>query len=136
MRFESNAEIEATPESVWAAVHDPSGWPQWIPSVKEIKQLSEGPLGAGTRLRIKVRTGFTFTLVMTVTEFAPGERVVMEGRVIGSKLTRWYRLEGLGGRTRAIAGGQVSGPLGWLVARSGQRLSDEIVGSFKKRAEG
>ena len=136
MRFESTVEIKASPESVWTAVHDPADWPGWIPSVKKIEQITEGPLGVGTRLRIKVKTGFTVTLQMTVTQFIPGEGVVMQGRILGATLIRWYRLENAEGYTRAIAGGQASGLLSWFVARSGQRLSDEIIRSFKKRVEG
>lgn len=104
--------------------------------MKKIEQLTEGPLGVGTRLRIKIKSGLTITLLMTVTEFVHGERVVMEGRVMGSRLRRWYRLERANGHTRAIAGGWVSGPLGRLVARSGQKLSDDIIHSFKKKVEG
>ncbi len=136
MRFESTAEINASPESVWAAIHDPTEWPRWIPSVKKIEQLTEGPLGVGTRLRIQVRTGFTVTLYMTVTELVLGESVVMQGRVMGTGLTRWYRLERANGKTRAVAGGQASGLLAWWIARGGQRLSDEITRSFKKKVEG
>ena len=136
MRFESTVEIKASPKSVWTAVHDPAEWPAWIPSVRKIEQLTVGPLGVGTRLRIKVRSGFYVTLHMTITEFLPGERVVMEGRVLGTRLTRWYRLEGAEGCTRAIAGGDVSGLLSCFVCRRGQKLSDEITRSFKKRVEG
>jgi len=137
MRFESAADIKASPESVWSAIHDPTEWPLWISSVKKVDQLTDGPLGMGTKVRVTVRSGFTVTLLMTITQFVPGESVVMEGRVLATRLTRWYRLEGTnGGHTRAVAGGQVSGLLSWFVARSGQRLSEEITRSFKKRVEG
>lgn len=136
MRFESSVEINASPEQVWAAVHNPAEWPHWIPSVKKIEQLTEGPLNVGTRLRIVVRTRLTITLLMTIVEFVPSERLVMRGTVMGTRLTRWYRLERANGCTRAIAGGQASGLLSWLITAAGRRLSEEIVHSFKRKVEG
>lgn len=136
MRFESSAEIRASPEAIWEALARPEEWPEWIASIKRIEKLSADALGIGSRLRIAARAGiFNVKLVMTITEFAPGQRVVMQGRVLGTRLIRYYTLNGSDQRTRVTAGGEASGLLACPVARGGQRLSNEIVQSFKKMIE-
>ena len=136
MRFESSTEINATPERIWATLSDPEEWPRWIPSLKKIEKLSTGPLGVGSQFRITARASITVGLSMKITEFVPGERVVMQGKVLGTKLTRYYSLTSINGHTRVTAGGEASGWLACLISRGGQALSEEIVQSFKKKIEG
>jgi hypothetical protein len=73
---------------------------------------------------------------MKITDFAPKERVVMQGKVLGTRITRYYSLRPINGHTRVTAGGEVSGWLACLISRGGQALSEEIVQSFKKKIEG
>lgn len=136
MRFESSADVNASVDTSWRAINNPEEWPSWVPSLKKVERLSEGPLGVGTRLCITVRAGISVKLHMTITEFVPQERVVMEGRVLGTRLTRYYTLEPKGQKTRLAAGGEASGFLAWLVCRGGRKLSDDIVQALKKRVEG
>ncbi len=137
MRFESSAEINASPEAIWAALGNPEEWPEWIASLKKIERLSAEPLGVGARLRVTAKAGlFTVKLLMTITEFVPGQRVVMQGRVLGTRLSRHYALNGGDRQTRVAAGGEATGPLACLVGRGGQRLSEGIVRSFKEKIEG
>lgn len=75
-------------------------------------------------------------LSIKITDFVPKERVVMEGRVLGTRLTRSYSLTPINGHTRVTAGGEASGWLACLISRGGQALSEEIVQSFKKKIEG
>lgn len=136
MRFEGSAEINATPEKIWAALGDPEEWPRWIPALKKIEKLSAGPLAVGSQFRITARAGMTVRLSMKITEFVPEERVVMQGRVLGARLTRYYSLMPINGHTRVTAGGEASGWLACLISRGGQALSEGIVQSFKKKIEG
>ena len=136
MRFESGTEINATPETIWAALSDPEEWPRWIPSLKKIEKLSASPLGVGSQFRITARAVMRVRLSIEITEFVPKERVVMEGRVLGTRLTRYYSLTPINGQTRVTAGGEASGWLACLISRGGQALSEEIVQSFKKKIEG
>ena len=117
------------------AVNNPEEWPLWVPSIKKVDKLSQGPLGVGTQLCVTVRAGISVKLHMTITEFVSQGRVVMEGRVLGTRLTRYYTLEPKGQKTRFIAGGEVSGPLAWLVWWGGRALSEKIVLALKKRIE-
>ncbi len=135
MRFESSTDVNASPEEVWAAVHDPEQWPLWVPSVRKVDKVSEGPLGIGSQLRIAVKAALPVKLHMTIKEYVPGQRVVMQGKILGTSLTRFYTLERVGDKTRLAAGGEASGALAWLVCRSGKKLSDDIVMGLKKRVE-
>jgi carbon monoxide dehydrogenase subunit G len=136
MKFSASVEINATPEKAWALLNNVEEWPKWIPSLKKIEKVSEGSLGVGSRVLVVARSLITVNLLMTITEFVPGRSVVMEGKVLGVRMKRYYEMEPMNGRARLTAGGEVSGPLAFLVRRGGQRLSEEIVQALKKKVEG
>jgi carbon monoxide dehydrogenase subunit G len=136
MKFSASVEINATPEKAWALLNNVEEWPKWIPSLKKIEKVSEGSLGVGSRVLVVARSLITVNLLMTITEFVPGRSVVMEGKVLGVRMKRYYEMEPMNGRARLTAGGEVSGLLAFLVRRGGQRLSKEIVQALKKKVEG
>ena len=136
LKFSSSVEIDAPPEKVWALVNEFEEWPQWIPSIKKIEKLSEGALGEGSQIRVTAKSIITVKLLMTITEFVPGRHAVMQGKVLGTEMTRYYTLEPVNGGTRLTAGGEVSGLLAYLVRRGGQALSEEIVQAAKRKIEG
>ncbi len=137
MRFESTIDIDAPPEKVWTLIDKLEQWPQWMPSIKKIERISEGPLTAGSQLSVTAKvSGFTVKLLMTIIKFVPERTVVMQGKALGTSLTRFYNLEPLNDKTRATIGGEVSGVLAWLARRGGQAVSDEIAQAAKKRIEG
>ena len=135
MRFESGVDVDASVQEAWAASSNPEEWPLWVSSIKKVDKLSQGPLGVGTQLRVTVRAGISVKLHMTITEFVPQERVIIEGRVLGTHLTRYYTLEPKGQKTRLAAGGEASGFLAWVVWWGGRALSAKIVLALKKRIE-
>jgi uncharacterized membrane protein len=136
MRFESSIEIDAPVGKIWALIDRLEEWPRWMPSIRSIKRISMDPLTVGSQLSIAASvSGITVALRMTITEFIPERNVVMEGRALGTKLTRFYRLEPLNNKTRVTIGGDVSGPLALVARRGGQRVSDEIVLTVKKKIE-
>ncbi|MFW6118327.1 MAG: SRPBCC family protein [Chloroflexota bacterium] len=137
MRFESSIDINAPTEKVWTLIDELEEWPQWMPSIKKIERVSGGPLAVGSQLSVTAKvSGLTVKLLMTVIKFVPERDVVMEGKVLGTKLTRFYTLEPMDGKTRVTIGGDVSGALAWLACRGGQAVSDEIVRAVKARIEG
>lgn len=136
MKFSASVEINATPEKAWALVNNVEEWPKWIQSLKKIEKLSAGPLGVGSQVLVVAKSLITVNLLMTITGFVAGRSVVMEGKVLSVKMTRYYALEPIGQRTRLTAGGEVSGLLAFLVRRGGQRLSEEIVQALKQKVEG
>ena len=137
MRFESSVDINAPVAKVWALVDKLEEWPQWMPSIKKIKKVSEGPLGADSQLSVTASvSGSTLKLLMTITKFVPERNVVLQGKVLGTRLTRFYTLEPVNGKTKLTIGGDVSGPLAWLARRGGQKVSAEIGLAVKARIEG
>ena len=137
MRFESSIDINATTEKVWALIDKLEEWPQWMPSIKKIERLSKEPLTVGSQLSVTAEvSGLTVRLVMTITEFIPERNVVIQGKALGTNLTRFYTLEPVNGQTRVTIGGDVSGALAWLARRGGQKVSAEIVQAVKKKVEG
>jgi carbon monoxide dehydrogenase subunit G len=137
MRFESSIDINAPPEKVWTLIDKLEQWPQWMPSIKKIERLSKGPLTAGSQLSVTAKVnGLTIKLLMTIIKFVPERTVIMQGKVLGTSLTRFYNLEPLNDKTRATIGGEVSGVLAWLARQGGQAVSNEIAQAAKKRIEG
>jgi carbon monoxide dehydrogenase subunit G len=136
MRFESSIDINAPVEEIWALIDKLEQWPQWTPSIKKIERVSKGPLTAGSQLSVTAKvSGLTVTLLMTIIEFVPERTVVMQGKALGTNLTRFYNLEPLDGKTKVTIGGEVSGALAWLACRGGKAVSDEIAQAVKKRIE-
>jgi uncharacterized membrane protein len=137
MRFESSIEINAPAGRIWALMGKLEEWPQWMPSIKKIERVSKGPLAVGSQVSVTVKvSGLTVKLLMTITKFVPERMVVLGGKVLGTKLTRFYTLEPVNGKTKVTIGGDVSGALAWLVRRGGQAISAEIAQAAKKKIEG
>jgi len=137
MRFESSIEINAPVNKVWALIDKLEEWPQWMPSIKKIKRVSQGPLAVGSQLSVTAKvSGLIVKLLMTITELVAERRVVLEGKVLGTKLKRFYALEPANGKTKVTIGGDVSGPLAWLACRGGKKVSTEIAVAVKTKIEG
>jgi carbon monoxide dehydrogenase subunit G len=137
MRFESSIEIAAPVKRVWALIDKLEEWSQWMPSIKKIERLSKGPLAVGSRLSVTAKaSGLIVKLMVTVIELVPERRVVLEGKVLGTKLKRFYALEPANDKTNVTIGGDVSGALVWLVCRGGKKVSTEIALAVKTRIEG
>jgi uncharacterized membrane protein len=136
VRFESGIDINAPAEKVWALIDKLEEWPQWMPSIKKIERVSKEPLTVGSQLSVTAKvSGLTVRLLMTIIKFVPERTVVMQGKALGTSLTRFYTLEPLDGKSKVTIGGEVSGALAWLARRGGQAISDEIVQAVKKRIE-
>jgi len=136
MKFSASAEINASPEKAWVLLNNVEEWPKWVPSLKKIEKVTKEPMGVGSRVLVVARSLITVNLLMTITEFVAGRRVVMEGKVLGVKMTRYYEMEPVGqDKAKLTAGGEVSGLLAFLVRRGGQKLSEEIVQALKKKVE-
>ncbi len=52
--IENAIEIEATPEAVFDYCTDVHREPEWNPKLLEVEKLTEGPIGLGTRFRIRL----------------------------------------------------------------------------------
>ena len=136
MRFSSSVEINAPVEKVWSLIDKLEEWPQWMQSIKKIERVSEGPLAVGSQLIVTARVSrLTVNLLMTITEFIPERSVIMQGKALGTNLTRFYFLEPVNGKTKVTIGGEVSGLLAWMARRGGKAVSDQMTQAAKKRIE-
>lgn len=136
MRFSSSIEIDAPADKVWTLIDQLEEWPQWMPSIKKIERVTQGPLSVGSQLLVTAKVSrLTVNLLMTVTEFVPERSVVMRGKAMGTNLTRFYLLEPHDNATTVTIGGDVTGPLAWLARRGGKAVSKEIAQAAKKRVE-
>ena len=136
MVFESSIDINAPVEKVWELIDELEEWPKWMPSIRKIERVSAGPLTVGSQLSVTAKvSGLTVKLLMTITKFVPERNVVMEGKALGTKLTRFYTLEPVNGKTKVTIGGEVCGFLAWLARRGGQTISDGIALAVKTRIE-
>ena len=136
MRFESGIDIDAPTNKIWALIDKLEEWPQWMPSIKKIERLSKEPLTVGSQISVTAKvSGLTVKLLMTIIEFVPERTVVLQGKALGTNLTRFYTLNPIDGKTRVTIGGDVTGALAWLACRGGKTVSDEIAQAVKTRIE-
>lgn len=65
---------------MWAVVTDLDSHPRWRPALQEFRQISDGPLGVGSRIHEKLRwRGREITLEDEVTALEPERRLGMRG---------------------------------------------------------
>lgn len=70
MRYAVSTPIDAPAELVWQTISTVEKWPEWTPTMTEIRRLDEGELRVGSKAEVRqpkqpVRT-------WTVTELTPG----------------------------------------------------------------
>jgi hypothetical protein len=137
LKFLTSIEIATTPEAIWYYANDLDEWARHVPNIKRIVKLTEGPLGKGSKVRVVASNRIlTAGINLTITEYEEFRYAAMDGRVLGTYMTRFYQVEPLGDKIRFTLGGEVSGFLAWMVRRSGQRLSEAIAQAAKKKFEG
>ena len=67
--------IDAAIERVWAVIADVEDQPRWMTEMKDLRILSDGPIGVGVVCEADVRMfGITVTDPVTITEFEPPHR--------------------------------------------------------------
>ena len=67
-------------DAVWAIVADPDTHPRWRPTLKEFRQVSDGPLAVGSKIREVLEwRGRTIEIDDVVTGFEPPYRFAVHG---------------------------------------------------------
>lgn len=101
--------LDATPEAVWAAVTDFSGYAEWNPVLTH----AEGDTRVGSTVHLRLRFGLTVPLRCEVDTCEPGRRLRWFGGVAG--MMRGYHYfdlqEAADGGTRLLHGESFSGIL-------------------------
>src|SRR5262245_19552023 len=81
MEIKVSIEIDRPPQIVWPIMADVERWPDWTPTVSEVKRLDSSPFGLGSRVR--VRQPRLKPLVWQVSNFIQGRLFTWEARSPG-----------------------------------------------------
>jgi len=80
VRVVENVHIGRPPEDVWSVVADLDTHTAWRPALVEFRQVSDGPLGVGSRIREVLRwRGREIVIEDVVTVFEPPHRLGLRG---------------------------------------------------------
>jgi uncharacterized protein YndB with AHSA1/START domain len=123
--FETTREIAASPQTVWSVIVDVEKWPEWTPSMREVKRIDAGPLSIGSRARIKQPRLMPFT--WTVTHLERGKGFTWTMRSPGVSVTARHYVDPTPGGSRATLSVQYGGLLAGLVARLTAPVNDRYL---------
>ena len=128
--YESTAQIEATPEAVWAILTDGPAYADWDSGVVRV----EGTIAPQEKIKVVSEANPKRAFPVEVTEFAPGERMVWSGGMpLGLfKGVRTFTLSPDNGGTRFHMREEYSGPLLPMIWRT----MPDLGPSFEQFARG
>jgi uncharacterized membrane protein len=109
MEWTHTQTIDAPADIVWRLATDVTTWPEYMPTVKSVERLEEGPLRVGARAMIKQPR--QRLALWTVTELTPGRTFSWESPRRGMRMTGHHRVEPEGAGTRSTLVLTMSGPL-------------------------
>jgi uncharacterized protein YndB with AHSA1/START domain len=85
VRFDTETEINASPDRVWAVLTDVERWPEWLASYTSVDRTDEGPLAVGSAARVR-QPGLS-PATCTVTELVPGQEFTWSSTAAGVRTT-------------------------------------------------
>ena len=134
--YESTALIDARPEHIWALLTDAPGYAAWDSGVVRV----EGRIAPQERIKVVSEANPKRAFPVTVTEFAPAERMTWSGGMpLGLfKGVRTFTLRPEDGATRFTMREEYTGPLLPLIWRTMPDLQpsfDQFARGLKARAE-
>ncbi len=101
MRITEKIEIEAAPADVWAVVADLATHTKWRPALVEFRQVSDGPLAVGSRIREVLRwRGRELVLDDVVTALDAERLFALRGEWSAAEFELELRLEPVPAGTR------------------------------------
>ncbi len=137
MDFSISVDIAAPPERVWAIMSDIEHWSDWTASVTSITRLEAGPLGPGSRARIR-QAGLP-PAFWKVVSLEPNRNFTWVTRAPGVTVTAHHGVEPAGPGTRAMLSLNFSGVCGGLVGRLTRGINERYLqmeaAGLKKRSE-
>jgi uncharacterized membrane protein len=143
MKFETTIDIDAAATTVWSVLAEVTRWPEWTPTMREVRLLDGDRLAVGTTAQ--VRQPRLPRAVWTVTEFEDGHRFAWAAggpgvRTVGDHVVSPRGTEQLGpDRCRVRLGIETTGPLSrlfWLFAGGLTRRYVTLeADSLKRRCE-
>lgn len=94
MRVVETVMIERSAEEVWSVISDLDTHTTWRPALREFRQLSDGPLGVGARIReVLSWRGREIVIDDVVTVFEPPHRLGIRGGWKAADFEVDFRLE-------------------------------------------
>ena len=94
VRITESIRIDRSPEDVWAVVSDLDTHTAWRPALVEFRQVSEGPLEVGTRIREVLRVGKREVEIEdVVTAHEPPRLLALHGGWKAAEFDVEFRLE-------------------------------------------
>ena len=134
--YESSADIDATPEAVWAVLTDGPAYADWDSGVVRV----EGRIAPQEKIKVVSEANPKRAFPVQVTEFSPGERMVWSGGMpLGLfKGVRTFTLTRREGGTRFVMREEYTGPLLPMIWRSMPDLQpsfEQFARGLKARAE-
>jgi len=107
-KIERSIVIDRPVDDVWDFVHDVANDRLWQTTLVESEQLTDGPLGVGTRVcEVRQFLGVRVELAWEVTELEPKTRSAIKGISGPVPLSGSYRLEPLDAGTRFTVSGEL-----------------------------
>jgi hypothetical protein len=134
--YESSALIDARSEAIWAVLTDAPGYADWDSGVVRV----EGRIAPQEKIKVVSEANPKRAFPVTVTEFAPGERMTWSGGMPLNlfKGVRTFTLSPEGAGTRFTMREEYSGPMLPLIWRSMPDLGpsfEQFASGLKARAE-
>src|SRR2546422_8347853 len=107
-KVERSIVIDRPVDDVWNYVHDPSKDVTWQSTLIESEQLTDGPVGVGTKVReVRQFLGIRIEMAWEVTEFEPTSRSSIKGISGPVPLSGSYVLAPLNGGTSLTVLGEL-----------------------------
>jgi uncharacterized protein YndB with AHSA1/START domain len=136
--FSIEVDIAAPADRVWAIMLDGPSWPQWTPTVTEVRLLDPGPLAVGARALI--RQPKLPPAVWRVTGLEPGRSFTWVTGGPGMGVVARHSVTPAATGCRVQLSVENSGLLGallnWLTGTLTQRYLALEAAGLKQRAEG
>ncbi|MVU80595.1 polyketide cyclase [Nocardia sp. ET3-3] len=124
--LEVTSETTADRVRTWTALTAVTDWPHWTASMTTVEPLDSGPLGPGSRVRIK-QPGMP-ALVWTITDFREGVEFTWAAASPGIRTVAGHRLDPTPeGGTRITLAIDQSGALAPLVRALTGRRTERYV---------
>jgi uncharacterized membrane protein len=132
MRYEESTLIDAPVDLIWRLTIEIDDWPAFMPTVRSIERLDDGPLRVGSTARLK-QPGQT-PAVWTVTRLEPLREFTWETRHPGIRLTGRHLLEPAGEGTRNTLVLEATGPFSALFGGLVRKSLHREAAAFARRA--
>jgi hypothetical protein len=137
MMLENQKHIDAPQSIVWSVTENIQRWPQWTPTVENVKRLDDEPFGVGSTALIK-QPGLP-EAEWRVTELTKGEGFTWEARILGIRTVATHELAPVGTGTRSILRIEMFGiaaALLWpLIRASAQKSLEQENAGLKAECE-